>query len=217
MVYEDQSQDFLTLIELTNANRNIVFNVKETDMTLIWNVGEQLSITVDKVPYKLAQNEIIFLTAFHKIDSIDLESARMIRFNQPFFCIINHDNEVGSKGLLFFGATGVPIVSVDESDLVNFETTWQTFCSDMRHHDTLQKEMLQSLLKRMLILSVRSLKKSGGLSKLDNSQADIIREFNYLVEGIFPNIMMWPFMPQSSINPPRPFPICFRSFLNASR
>lgn len=185
MVYEDQSKDFLTLVELTNANSDIVFNVNETDKTIIWNVEEELSITVDKVPYKLAKNDIIFLTPFHKIDSINLERARMIRFNQPFFCIINYDNEVGSKGLLFFGASGVPIISVDESDLDNFETTWQTFCSEMRHHDMLQKEMLQSILKRLLILSVRSLKKSGGLSKLDNSQADIIREFNYLVEGHF--------------------------------
>ncbi|MRG48421.1 helix-turn-helix domain-containing protein [Chitinophaga sp. SYP-B3965] len=183
MVYEDQSKEFLTLVELNSSNRHIVFNVKETDMTLIWNTGEQLAITIDKVPYTLAKDQIIFLTAFHKIDSIDLEKARMIRFNQAFFCIINHDNEVGSKGLLFYGATSVPIISVDENDLESFETTWQTFCTEMRQHDTLQKEMLQSILKRMLILSVRSLKRAGGLSKLDKSQADIIREFNYLVEG----------------------------------
>lgn len=183
MVYEDQSKEFLTLLELNNTNRHIVFDMRETDMTMIWNVAGELAITVDKVPYKLAKDQIIFLAAFHKIDSIELENARMIRFNQPFFCIINHDNEVGSKGLLFYGATSVPIVSVDESDIENFETTWQTFCKEMKQRDTLQKEMLQSILKRMLILSVRSLKKSSSLHKLDKNQADIIREFNYLVEG----------------------------------
>jgi AraC-like DNA-binding protein len=107
----------------------------------------------------------------------------MLRFNQPFYCIVNHDNEVGSKGLLFFGATTIPIVTIDESDLKDFEITWEIFCSEMRQQELLQKDMLQAILKRMLILCVRSLKKSTQLNKLDKNQADIIREFNYLVEG----------------------------------
>lgn len=183
MVYKNDAKEILSLIELSETNRDIVFDVHETDMTFIWNVEDALNITVDKVPYQLSKNQIIFLTEFHKVDGINLEKARMLRFNQPFYCIVNHDNEVGSKGLLFFGATTIPIVTIDDSDLNDFEITWQIFCSEMRQQDLLQKDMLQAILKRMLILCVRSLKKSSQLNKLDNSQADIIREFNYLVEG----------------------------------
>lgn len=183
MVYKNDAKEILSLIELSETNRDIVFDVHETDMTFIWNVEESLNITVDKVPYQLSKNQIIFLTEFHKVDGINLEKARMLRFNQPFYCIVNHDNEVGSKGLLFFGATTLPIVSINESDLNDFEMTWQIFCSEMRQQELLQKDMLQAILKRMLILCVRSLKKSTQLNKLDKSQADIIREFNYLVEG----------------------------------
>ncbi|HKG08824.1 MAG TPA: helix-turn-helix domain-containing protein [Pedobacter sp.] len=185
MVFENDSHESLRLTELTKLNSSLVFDVQETDMTFIWNIGSTLSISVDKITYQLQKNQIIFLTEFHKIDSIDLESARMIRFNQPFYCIINHDNEVGSKGLLFFGASGVPIVSVDESIVRDFEDSWETFCSEMRQTDILQKDMLQAILKRMLILSVRILRKSSNLHKLEKSQADIVREFNYLVEGHF--------------------------------
>lgn len=183
MVYKNDAKEILSLTELSETNRDIVFDVHETDMTFIWNVEESLDITVDKVPYRLSKNQIIFLTEFHKVDGINLEKARMLRFNQPFYCIVNHDNEVGSKGLLFFGATSLPIVSINESDLNDFEMTWQIFCSEMRQQELLQKDMLQAILKRMLILCVRSLKKSTQLNKLDKSQADIIREFNYLVEG----------------------------------
>lgn len=185
MVFENNSKEFLCVVELNKENKNDVFNVRETDMTFIWNTGEYLNITVDKVPYKLSKNEIIFLTEFHKIDNIDVDTARMVRFNQPFYCIINHDNEVGSKGLLFFGATGVPIITVDESIVKDFEISWNIFLSEMGQKDILQKDMLQSMLKRMLILSVRILRKSTNLNKLENSQAEIIREFNYLVEGHF--------------------------------
>jgi AraC-like DNA-binding protein len=183
MVYKNDAKEILSLIELSETNSDIVFDVHETDMTFIWNVEDSLNIIVDKIPYQLSKNQIIFLTEFHKVDGINLEKARMLRFNQPFYCIVNHDNEVGSKGLLFFGATTIPIVTIDDSDLNDFEITWQIFCSEMRRQDLLQKDMLQAILKRVLILCVRSLKKSSQLNKLDNSQADIIREFNYLVEG----------------------------------
>jgi AraC family transcriptional activator of pobA len=185
MVYNGDSHELLTLTELNNENSNVVFNIRETDMTIIWNTGDLLNITVDKVPYQLLKNQVIFLTEFHKIDSIDLVSARMIRFNQSFFCIINHDNEVGSKGLLFFGASDIPVISIEESGLSSFEISWQIFCSEMAAKDTLQKDMLQSMLKRMLILCARSLMKANNLGRLEKSQADIIREFNFLVEGHF--------------------------------
>jgi AraC-like DNA-binding protein len=185
MVYENDSKELLYLVELDKANSNIVLDSNETDMTFIWNTGDLLNIMVDKVQYQLLKNQIIFLTEFHKIDSIELDTARMVRFNQPFYCIINHDNEVGSKGLLFFGASGVPIISIDDSELDSFEISWQIFCSEMRQNDILQKDMLLSMLKRLLILSVRILRRSNNLHRLENSQADIIREFNFLVEGHF--------------------------------
>jgi AraC-like DNA-binding protein len=185
MVYENDSKELLCLVELDKANSNVVLDSNETDMTFIWNTGDLLNITVDKVQYQLQKNQIIFLTEFHKIDSIELDTARMVRFNQPFYCIINHDNEVGSKGLLFFGASGVPIISIDDRELDSFEISWQIFCSEMRQNDILQKDMLLSMLKRLLILSVRILRRSNNLHRLENSQADIIREFNFLVEGHF--------------------------------
>jgi AraC-like DNA-binding protein len=151
-------------------------------MTFIWNVAERLDITIDKVPFQLRKNQIIFLTEFHRIDSIEIEAARMVRFNQPFYCVVNHDNEVGSKGLLFFGATGVPVITVKENMIRDFELTWEIFCSEMHKRDILQQDMLQSLLKRMLILSVRILRQSNNLSKLDKTQGEIVREFNYLVD-----------------------------------
>ncbi|MFC3157248.1 helix-turn-helix domain-containing protein [Chryseobacterium arachidis] len=142
-------------------------------------------MVIDKVPYELEHNQIIFLTEFHRIDEITFESARMVRFNQPFYCIVNHDNEVGSKGLLFFGATEIPIVTISESMLSDFEKSWDIFCSEMKNSDILQQDMLQALLKRFLILSVRILRQNKNFDRIDASQGDIIREFNYLVERHF--------------------------------
>ncbi|HEV7382785.1 MAG TPA: helix-turn-helix domain-containing protein [Dyadobacter sp.] len=99
--------------------------------------------------------------------------------------MVNHDNEVGSKGLLFFGAAGIPVITVEDEMIRDFELSWESFRAEMKGADILQQEMLQSILKRMLILSVRILRQSNNFSKLDKSQGEIVREFNYLVDKHF--------------------------------
>lgn len=185
MVFVNNTKERLTVLELDKTNMDLAFDVRETDMTFIWNTGERMDIIVDKVPYTLKKHQIIFLTEFHKIDRIQLESARMVRFNQPFYCIVNHDNEVGSKGLLFFGASDVPIISVEENMVRDFELTWEIFWLEMQKNELLQQDMLQAILKRMLILSVRILTRSTNFHKLNKRQGDIVREFYFLVEKHF--------------------------------
>ncbi|WP_343539737.1 helix-turn-helix domain-containing protein [Sphingobacterium thalpophilum] len=185
MIFTNNSHEVLQIYDLNPGDKDVIFNVKKTDMTFIWNTGKKLVMVIDKVPYELEHNQIIFLTEFHRIDEISFESARMVRFNQPFYCIVNHDNEVGSKGLLFFGATEIPIVTISESMLSDFEKSWDIFCSEMKNSDILQQDMLQALLKRFLILSVRILRQNKNFDRIDASQGDIIREFNYLVERHF--------------------------------
>lgn len=185
MIFSGDSKEFLTLQELNSFNKDIIFKSSDTDMTLIWNKGDEMKIMIDNVEYNLTKNEVVFLTEFHRIDSLNLDSVRFIRWNQSFFCPINNDNEVGSKGLLFFGATSVPIVKLIENELKNLENYWETFSNEMSSKDSLQKDMLQSILKQILIFCVRSLKKSGNYEHLETSQVDIIREFNFLVEGHF--------------------------------
>ncbi|SEM41151.1 AraC-type DNA-binding protein [Chitinophaga rupis] len=185
MVFVNNTKERLTVLELNSTNAGMIYDVRATDMTSIWNVGERMNITIDKIPYTLKKNQIIFLTEFHKIDHIELESARMIRFNQPFYCIVNHDNEVGSKGLLFFGSSGVPLITLEEDKIRDFELTWEMFCSEMKKDELLQQDMLQAILKRMLILSVRILTQTTDFHKLEKRQGDIVREFYWLVERHF--------------------------------
>ncbi|MBS7232611.1 helix-turn-helix domain-containing protein [Flavobacterium psychroterrae] len=185
MIFNGDSKEFLTLQELNDFNKDIIYKSGDTDMTLLWNNGQDMNIIIDKVEYNLGRNEVVFLTEFHKVDSLNLESVRFIRWNQPFFCPINHDNEVGSKGLLFFGANGVPIVKIIDNEIKFLENYWENFSYEMSSSDSLQKDMLQSILKQILIFCARSLKKSDNYANLEKSQVDIIREFNFLVEGHF--------------------------------
>lgn len=185
MIFKNDNNEFLCLMVLDHVNKDIVIDSGETDKTLIWNTGEFLNIIIDKVPYQLSKGQIIFLTEFHKIDHIEVDTARMIRFNKSFFCMIDQDKQVGSKGLLFYGAEHVQVVTLDPTIINDFEGAWETFYKEMQEKDILQKEMLETMLKRILILSVRIVRNSTYLHQLERPQVEIFREFNYLVENHF--------------------------------
>ncbi|MFC4209834.1 helix-turn-helix domain-containing protein [Pedobacter lithocola] len=182
MVFTNESSELLSVLELNNNNKNIFFDPQLTDKTILWNTGECLTITIDHINYQVLKNEVLFLTEFHKIDHAEIHSARMVRFNKSFFCMIDQDSQVGSKGLLFYGPNHIQKVLLDQASVQNFEILWKTFRAEMLEKNVLQKEMLESILKRMLILSVRIIRNTTFLNSVQTAQVDLMREFNYLVE-----------------------------------
>jgi AraC family transcriptional activator of pobA len=185
MKYFGRSGEFLRLTELNESNEDLVFDVNESDLTIIWNIESDMQIMVDGVNYNLKVNEMVFLTEFHTIDKINYQKARLIRFNRPFFCVIDHDSEVGCKGILFFGSSSLPNISIPTEELEKFDILWKMFRMEMVSSDKMQIDMLQVMLKRLLILCGRCFKNSTQFDKLEKTQIDIVREFNFLVESNF--------------------------------
>jgi AraC-like DNA-binding protein len=92
---------------------------------------------------------------------------------------------VGCKGILFFGASQFPKITIPTEELEKFEILWKMFAIEMESKDDLQNDMLQMMLKRLLILCTRLYKKQTELTNFDKNQLDIVREYNYLVESNF--------------------------------
>ena len=78
--------------------------------------------------------------------------AGLLKFNREFYCVLDHDKEVGCKGVLFFGANQLPYFQIPDHELETFETVWKMFQFEMQTKDDMQLEMLQTMLKRFLIL-----------------------------------------------------------------
>ena len=185
MLFKNGSNEFLSLIDLDSKNKHTLYDIHETDKTILWNTGDYLTVTIDCITYQLKKNDVLFLTEFHKIDYADISSAKMVRFNKSFFCMIDQDRQVGSKGLLFYGTDHIQKLSLDASAVEDFKTLWKTFRMEMLGDNFLQKEMLEAILKRLLILSVRIIRNTPSLKTLGADQIDLVREFNYLVENHF--------------------------------
>ena len=109
----------------------------------------------------------------------------MLRFNKPFYCILDHDSEVGCKGILYYGASNLPIIRIPKDDFEILEAVWKVLYMELESVDSLQLEMLQMMLKRILILCTRIYKSQLNFQSIDEVNTDIIREFNFLVETHF--------------------------------
>jgi AraC-like DNA-binding protein len=186
MEYIGHTDEYLLLAEITPDNCHLLKENTPGGQSLLWMTADDNQLNIDGKDYTFRQNEVVCLTQFHRVRVKKALSIRMVRFNRPFFCVIDQDSQVGCKGVLFFGASQLPVFQIPAEELEKFDILWRMFSIEMQSKDSFQIEMLQMMLKRLLILSTRLYKaqKMTGLAH-ENDYVDIVREFNFLVEQHF--------------------------------
>lgn len=183
MKFLGQNNEYIELLTITKENCTILKKSRKSELTLLWFKSDGNRLKIDTVEYTFNTNDIVSLTEFHRIEILELKEVQLLRWARSFYCIIDNDIEVSCKGLLFFGSSNVPVLQPDDKDLTILETVFDLFRIEMQAADNLQMEMLQMMLKRILILCTRIYKTQIPMaSELSN---DIIREYNYLVEKHF--------------------------------
>ena len=184
MKIKGKIDDFIELKELGIPDYGIFDNPEASSLTVLWFQTDYNEFVIDGKSYLFTKNQIIFLTEFHKIKVAKKDEIKFLRFNRPFYCIIDHDAEVSCKGVLFFGASQVPIITIPTEELEHFQILWKVFSIEIQSKDNLQIEMLQMMLKRYLMLCTRLYKRQEHFPK-EEKRIDLIREFNFLVEQHF--------------------------------
>jgi AraC-like DNA-binding protein len=175
--------DFIELKELGVPDCGIFDAPEASSLTVIWFKEDNNQFIIDGKPYTFNKNQIVFLTEFHQVKVVRKEVSKFLRFNRSFYCIVDHEKEVSCRGLLFYGASNVPTVSIPDTELEHFQLVWKMFTIEMASKDNLQIEMLRMMLKRYLILCTRIYKQQEQFPEEQHS--DLIRMFNFLVEGHF--------------------------------
>ncbi len=185
MIYKGGTDEYFEVVTLNSENKNLISESMDGQLSLLWFEDDNNKLIIDTIEYSFGKNELISLTSFQKVEALKLTSAKFIRFNSPFYCILDHDSEVGCKGILFYGSRNLPVIKPSEEDLEILSTVWKMLVIEMKSKDNLQLEMLQMMLKRILILCTRIYRSQENYEAIDNGKVDIIREFNFLVETHF--------------------------------
>jgi AraC-like DNA-binding protein len=153
---------------------------------IVWCTNGEQKLIVDGYDILLEENQVLFCTPVNVVE-IPKDNRGLIAyvFNREFYCIRDHDSEVSCMGLLFYGATQIPIVTLDQGDQKTMEAMLTLFQEEFKNKDHIQGEMLRTMLKRMLITATRLIKKDVDQDQLSVKQVDLIRKFNILVEQHF--------------------------------
>jgi len=154
---------------------------------ILWNRNDiPLTIYIDDLSIELQPNQLVTTTYYQHV-SIPKDSLPITAFlfNREFYCIADHDSEVSCNGILFFGTQNLPIISIPTEQQRKFDLLWQVMLEEFKTKDNIQGDMLQMLLKRMIIMCTRLAKEQLIVKELNDSQIDIIRQFNVLVDMHF--------------------------------
>ncbi len=181
--YSSSSKSILGLSEDLATDWNN-FTIVDRTIKILWNRNKSVArFMIDDLEVSLKPNQMVTLTYLQHVAFKESEPPlTAFTFNREFYCISDHDHEVSCNGILFFGTQDLPIITIPKEQELKFDSLYNIFVDEFRTPDKIQGDMLQMLLKRLIIIATRLAKTQLIVKKLDNDQIDVIRKFNVLVD-----------------------------------
>ena len=160
------------------------FSITDQVIWMHWNRTDRtLPLRVDGLELQLPPYSLTTTTYLQHVEHPTYEPAlSSFLFNREFYCIVDHDAEVSCNGILFFGTQDLPIIRIPDDHRRKFDLLLEVILEEFRTQDDIQGEMLQMLLKRLIIICTRLAKEQLIVRSLDDQQVDVIRKFNVLVD-----------------------------------
>jgi AraC-like DNA-binding protein len=156
---------------------------KDKLLTIAWNKGKDQQVNIDNVFYLFPANTILCLMVSETFHFEDPSSIVAWQFNREFYCIVNHDKEVSCVGFLFYGSSQKMFISINEQQQKKIESLLLIFLDEFETSDLIQGEMMQVLLKRLIIIVTRLAREQYITEKeLIGDKLDLVRKYNFLVE-----------------------------------
>lgn len=154
--------------------------------TIICNQVRDQAVVIDEIAYVFPKDCVLALVANqHFIFERPFELVAW-QFNRDFYCISDHDEEVGCVGFLFYGIRHPLFIRLSPQEMENIYLIEKLCIEDMKIKDRMQGEMLRTLLKRLIIAITRIAKKQTETGPvLMDEKFDLVRKFNLLLEGHF--------------------------------
>jgi AraC family transcriptional regulator, transcriptional activator of pobA len=152
---------------------------------LVWNRGGEQCLIMDEMRVKMPENSFFALNVSHSFRLERSEDAVIWQFNKEFYCIVTHDAEVSCTGLLFYGWREAQPIFLDEKETRSLGILVEVFKDEFENRDSIQGEMLRTMLKRLIIKLTRLVKAQSPAGELTATDLDTVRQFNLLVENNF--------------------------------
>jgi len=140
-------------------------------------------IQVDFQEFNMETDALLFINPKVILKPCETIDGQLIHFNRDFYCIEIHDQEVACDGILYNNVFEIPFIALDAAQSREIQEIIRDIQSEMENEDASTEEMLRTLLKLIILKSIRIWKQQHQLA--DNTQqADVqfLRKFSQLVE-----------------------------------
>lgn len=181
--FEDKQTKGKLIFTKSEAVFRNFFPMENKFLTIALNTGIGQKIKIDEIEFDFSQNAMLSLNANQTFVFKKPSSIITWQFDKSFYCIEDHDQEVGCAGFLFYGSTNTFILKIDQPELKKIQLLVKVFIEEFNTVDNIQGEMLRVLLKRLIIKMTRLAKLQFlDTQNITDKKLDVIRKFNLLVE-----------------------------------
>ncbi|WP_039866193.1 helix-turn-helix domain-containing protein [Pedobacter sp. BAL39] len=154
--------------------------------TFVYNKAEAQKVVIDEISYTMPSGSILPLVSNQHFSFEYPERLIAWQFNREFYCIVDHDTEVGCVGFLFYGLQHPMFIALGESEKEAMLQLEKVFSDEWLSRDNFQGEMLRTLLKHLIIKTTRIAKQqSESYQQFPDEKMDIVRKFSLLLESSF--------------------------------
>lgn len=151
--------------------------------TIAWNTGASQLIYIDEVAYLFEAAAVLPIMFNQSFRFERPEDIVAWQFNREFYCIVNHDAEVGCVGFIFFGPSPTMFIKLEPADTAIYENLLSVFEEEFASEEDIKGEMLRMLLVQLIIKTTRLAKKQYlGNPEPAEDKFNLIRQFNLQVE-----------------------------------
>ncbi|WP_462254470.1 helix-turn-helix domain-containing protein [Ferruginibacter sp.] len=151
--------------------------------SIVWNMGKSQRVTIDEVEYEFGADCILPIMMSQSFTFERPEDITAWQFNREFYCIVNHDAQVGCVGFLFYGPCPVMFLQLDAGASDKMHRLLDLFEEEFVSEEDIKEEMLRMLLVRFIIKLTRLAKKQYlGTEEVAEEKFNILRQYNLLVE-----------------------------------
>ncbi len=183
--YTNDSAELEINIDTNKIERSYGLNATlSTEYFFIWNKGKDAELCIDGNNFVLQHNSVVPIMHDQTFSLQNADRITTIKFNQDFYCIVHHDQEVGCVGFVFYGFQPIMPITCDEELVRRLTFVMELMEEEFKLNEENKAEMLRALLARFIIEITREAKKQYQHENTTNYDAkfNLIRKFNLLVE-----------------------------------
>jgi AraC family transcriptional activator of pobA len=162
------------------------FNGRKEDeflLTINMNGAERQIMTINGISYDFEPFGLIPLLSGQVFSFEKPELVTSWQYSRNFYCLTDSYFEISCLGMLFHGYSGNLFLKLDDEHREKLRGLQQMFIEEFDTIDTIQTDMLQMLVKRLVIITTRLAKEQYlGDKMYEEEKFDLIRQFNLLVD-----------------------------------